>query len=499
MKKIILFLFIVVFFNTNFYSEAAANKTHGELKMTGTDNQIASNTINNSSIKKIKQPSVAGTFYTSDKKELTAQINGFKNNSRNSYKTPTRAVIVPHAGLVYSGRLAYEGISQLDKNIKNIFIFAPAHRVGFSGIALTSYGAWSTPLGEIDINKTITKEIALNFGGKVYDEAIAPEHSIEVEIPFIQTLFNDVKIIPILVGQENPEIIYRIINKYYKDTQNGFIISSDLCHYLPDDKAKMVDNYTAQLIETCTTDNFSHELACGATSILGLIQFAKEHNYSLIRIDMSNSGDATFDKSRVVGYGCWFLYEGERNEFIKENYSDFVLNLCRESIKTKSVDISKIVYPKVFSEYGAVFVTLEKFGNLRGCIGSILPRRSLIEDIISNSQNAAYSDPRFKPVEKNEIKDLNIAVSLLSIPKPMKFKDEADLLNQIRKGIDGIIIKDKEHQAVYLPSVWELIPDKKEFLNSLKVKAGLPPNHFSKTFEAYRFETVYIKEKSNKQ
>ena len=450
---------------------------------------------NNISITKIKPPSVAGTFYNADKTLLEKQIAEFKKNSINMYNTPTRAVIVPHAGLIYSGKLAYEGISQLDKNIKNIFIFAPAHRVAIEGLGTTSYDAWQTPLGNIKVNRTIVNELISNYGVKITDDALAPEHAIEVELPFIQTDFKDIKIIPILMGRVDYDKVYRIIKHYYKNPENGFIISSDLSHYLPDATAKKVDLYTAQHIEAGITDNFTHELACGATGILGLMKFADENNYNLIRIDMSNSGYTSFDKGRVVGYGCWFLYEGERNKFIKDAYSDYILKLCRESIKTKAVDRTKLVFPQVLSEYGAVFVTLEKNGNLRGCIGSILPQRPLIDDIILNSQNAAYSDPRFKPVNKNEIDDLSIAVSLLTVPKPMKFKNEADLLNQIRPNIDGIIIKDGNYQAVYLPSVWELIPDKKEFLNSLKVKAGMSPTHFSKSFEAYRFESEYIKEK----
>ena len=458
--------------------------------------KVSANTkgiITMDTIEKIKQPSVAGTFYTADKTALEKQITEFKKNSRNTYKTPTRAVIVPHAGLVYSGRLACEGISQLDKNIKNVFIFAPAHRVAIDGLGTTSYDAWRTPLGDIKVNKTITQELINNFGVKITDNALAPEHAIEVELPFVQTELKNVKIIPVLMGNVEPDKVYKIISHYYKNKENGFIISSDLSHYLPNDTAKKVDNYTAQHIEACVSDNFTHELACGATGILGLMKFTQENNYSLIRIDMSNSGATTFDNNRVVGYGTWFLYEGERNEFIKENYSDFILNLCRESIKTRKIKSSEIEYPQVLSEFGAVFVTLEKNGNLRGCIGSIIPQRPLIDDIIINAQNAAYSDPRFNPVDKSEIKDLSIAVSLLSVPKPMKFKDEQDLLNQIRQNIDGIIIRDGNYQAVYLPSVWEQIPDKKMFLNSLKVKAGRSADHFSKTFEAYRFETSYIK------
>ena len=259
-------------------------------------------------------------------------------------------------------------------------------------------------------------------------------------------------------------------------------------------KAKRIDNVTAQLIETNTTDNFSHELACGATGILGLIGFAKQRDFSLIRIDMANSGNVTADKNRVVGYGTWFLYEGERNDFIKENYSELLIDICKKSIKSKfKKEPVNIPLPQVFLQTGASFVTLEKHGNLRGCIGSIIPHRPLIEDLILNAQHSAFADPRFRPVEEIEIEDLEIAISLLSIPKPMSFSGEQDLLNQIRPFVDGIIIKDKGRQAVYLPSVWEQLPDKIEFLNSLKVKAGLPANYFSNTLETYKFETAYIK------
>ena len=116
----------------------------------------------------------------------------------------------------------------------------------------------------------------------------------------------------------------------------------------------------------------------------------------------------------------------------------------------------------------------------------------MINDLINHAQDAAFRDPRFNPLEEDELKELEIDVSILTEPKKMNFKDEQDLLNQIVPNKDGIIIKDRQYQAVYLPSVWEEIPDKIMFLKSLKIKAGLHPDHFSNSFEAYRFETEYI-------
>lgn len=449
----------------------------------------------NSVMEKIKQPSVAGTFYSADANELKTQIETFAQNSKNQYTQPTRAVIVPHAGLVYSGRLAFEGISQLDKNIDNIFIFAPAHKVGFEGLALSSFDFWQTTFGKININQEINKEIKEKFNAEFNDFALEKEHSIEVQLPLIQTLFNkEIKIIPILIGMESYDKIEEIISTYYDNNKNGFIISSDLSHFLKDNEAKKVDSITAQMIESLNIQNFSHQQACGLIGILGLIKFAKKRDYSLIRIDMTNSSAVTGDKTSVVGYGCWFLYEGKKNQFLKDHFSKFILDLCKISIRSRLEKIeSKINYPQILDEQGACFVTLEKSGSLRGCIGSIIAHRSLMEDLLINAQNAAFSDPRFTPVTKEELNDLQIAVSILSAPQQIIFENEEDLLNKIRENQDGIIIKEGNHQAVYLPSVWEQLPDKKEFLNTLKIKAGLRPDYFSQTFQAYRFETVYIK------
>lgn len=446
-------------------------------------------------MKKIKYPAAAGTFYPNNALELKKQIEFFAQYCQNDYTYASRAVIVPHAGLIYSGRLAYEGISLLDRNLKNLFIFAPAHRVGFEGLSLSGFELWQTPLGEIEVNQQINNELKEKFNAQFFDKAFEYEHSIEVQLPLIQSVFKNVKIIPLLAGSADYQVISQIIKYYYDDKENGFIISSDLSHFLTDEKAKKIDAVTADMIETGNIDNFQYEQACGALGIAGLVDFANKKNYSLIRIGMHNSGLTTGDKTRVVGYGSWFLYEGQTNEFIKKYYSKLIIDICRQAIKSKfEPDIEEIKYPQIFGRIGACFVTLEKNNNLRGCIGSVIARRPLINDIIMNAKNSAFSDPRFLPVQQNEISQLKIAVSILSEPKKMSFTDENDLLRQMRPNIDGIIIKDGIYQAVYLPSVWEQLPDKREFLETLKVKAGLNPDYFSDIFEAYRFETVYIKE-----
>ena len=225
---------------------------------------------------KVKEPSVADIFYSSDEEKLKNQIKSFECDR--TYEYQTRCVIVPHAGLFYSGQIAYQGISQLDRNIKNIFIFAPAHRVSFEGIALSGYDEWKTPLGNIEINQEINKELEENFGANILDEAYKEEHSVEIEVPVIQSLFKDVKIIPVLIGNEGPDKITDIISKYYDNKDFGFVISSDLSHFLTDEKAKRLDNQTAVMIEAGNMQGFSFNQACGAIGIYGLVSFANKNN-----------------------------------------------------------------------------------------------------------------------------------------------------------------------------------------------------------------------------
>lgn len=444
---------------------------------------------------RVKEPTLAGTFYTNNKEDLSDQMEYFAAESKNYYNTPTRAVIVPHAGLVFSGRVAYEGINQLDKNIKNLFIIAPSHKVAFDGIAVSSYNALKTPIGQSYIHHDLTQELMDKFGAKVNDETFDSEHSLEVELPIIQSIFKHANIIPIMVGKDSPAIIDQIISEYYPDEKNGFIISSDLSHFLTDEEARKMDAETAKMIESGDIRQFRYEQACGAIGIAGLVSYANKNNYSLIRIDMTNSSEASEDKSRVVGYGSWFLYEGTKMDYIEKNYQKLIPQLCKIVLKS-TFDKGQVTiqYPQILDEEGACFVTLEKDGMLRGCIGSIVAHRPLITDLVENTRNAAFNDRRFNPVTPEEVDSLKINVSILTPAYKIDFKDEADLLEKITPEKDGIIVIDGEHQGVYLPSVWEELPDKKEFWNSLKVKAGLTEDYWSDDLKAYRFETIYMKE-----
>lgn len=454
-------------------------------------------------MKKIKEASVAGKFYSYNKIELIENISNIKNKINKVYKDSTRGLIVPHAGHIYSADIALMGYQYLDDSTRTLFIFAPSHNKYFEGLITSSYDSWRTPLGDIDLDLDIIKKLTSEFGVKYLDEPFNNEHSIEVQLPLIQMLRSNIKIVPILIGNVDYTKISTIIKEFWSNKSTSFIISSDLSHFYKDNEAKMLDALTAEFIENKDINSFHEKQACGLRGILALINFASDMNFNLIRISMKNSSEVNNNKNQVVGYGSWLLTEKSTNEFIKDNFSYLLLDIAKESISSRfklittsefKPDISK--YAGVLQEKGASFVTLTLNKQLRGCIGSIIAYRSLIEDISINAYNSAFNDTRFTPLTEEEYNLIKISISLLSPPVKLDFKDENDLLAKITKDKDGLIIRDKNYKAVYLPSVWEYFEDKQSFLNSLKQKAGLSSHYFSNTFEAFSFETITIEEKN---
>ena len=452
-----------------------------------------------------KQPSFAGSFYPENAEDLTNLLNSYKKNRVADYKS--KAIIVPHAGYIFSGHAMMASYVHLEMS-ENIFIIAPSHHYGFNNIALPEYTYFDTPLGSLEVNNTLIKDIAENFPCLISNEPFENEHSIEVQLPFIQHLFcpqvqsaidfvkglkkfgKKIKIIPILTGNCDYRLVSDIISKYWENS--SFIISSDLSHFYPQNEARQIDSYTATIIETGKIEFFEKHQACGLAGIKGLVEFANNNDCSLIRTMLYDSGDVSNDTSKVVGYGSWFLYTDSYNKFVETYYSDYILKVVKATILSMINEENFIPpnIPQPLLHYGATFVTLKLNNQLRGCMGSVYPVKPLIVDIIDNSKNAGFYDPRFIPITAEEVNQITIAVSVLSSPERILFKDEKDLLSKIYP--HGIILVDGDKRAVYLPEVWEQLPDREYFLNSLKEKAGLSPNYFSKRLEAYKFDTVSI-------
>lgn len=454
-----------------------------------------------------KNATFAGTFYPEKPEEITNLLNSYKQDIKIDYKS--KAIIVPHAGVYYSGHAAMAGFQRLEPS-ENIFIIAPSHHHKFNNIALPEYTYFDTPLGSLEVNNRLIKDITENFPCMLSNEVFDNEHSIEVQLPFIQNLFfphvqsaidfvkglknigRKIRIVPVLVGDCDYRLISDLISTYWENS--SFVISSDLSHYYPIQECRQIDTYTATIIETGKLECFQPQQACGLIGIMGLVDFANTNECSLIRAMLYNSGDISRETEKVVGYGSWFLYTDTKNEYLEQYYSEYILRVVKASI-IAAINGEEFIprdIPTPLTQYGASFVTLKRKGELRGCIGSVYPTKPLILDLIDNARNAAFQDSRFEPVTAEEISHLQVSVSILSSIERINFKDERDLLSKIHP--HGLIIDDLGRRAVYLPIVWEQLPDRQAFLNTLKEKAGLPQDYFSKSLEAYKFDATYITE-----
>lgn len=259
----------------------------------------------------VRLPAVAGTFYPADPEVLRHTIDALLSDVSGSepIADDVVAVIVPHAGYVYSGPTAaviFSPLSALRGKRDRVLLLGPSHRVGFRGVAAPTTAAFRTPLGDIPLD-TEALERALAFHYVVrHDGPHTHEHSLEVELPFLQRVLGDFTLLPFSVGEASAEEVAQLIALYADDSRTLIVISSDLSHYLPYAQAIATDQVTAREI-VALAPSLSHEQACGATPVNGLLWFARERGLRMTLVDLRNSGDTAGDKQRVVGYGAFVL------------------------------------------------------------------------------------------------------------------------------------------------------------------------------------------------
>ncbi|MBU0530568.1 MAG: AmmeMemoRadiSam system protein B [Candidatus Aenigmatarchaeota archaeon] len=252
----------------------------------------------------MRKPAVAGAFYPADKKELREMILGFIRYSRTvCIQGELKALIVPHAGYIYSGVVAAAGYKLLkDSKYKKFLILGPSHYVPFMGASFSFDDYWSTPLGKVPVIKPEETE---NL--KSVPEAHIQEHSIETQLPFLQVVVKQFGILPLILGYVNPKSLAKeLIN--YLDDETFIIISSDLSHYHTYEEARNIDSFSNKVIPSLDTNNAERIDACGSSGIQTVLHIAKQLGWKGVLIDYKNSGDTAGDKNHVVGYGCYGFY-----------------------------------------------------------------------------------------------------------------------------------------------------------------------------------------------
>jgi MEMO1 family protein len=454
----------------------------------------------------IRHPAVAGTFYPADRDALERQLALFLSEAANDAPSPAvpKAIIGPHAGYVYSGPVAARAYARLAAGrgkISRVVLIGPSHYVAFRGLAVDTATAWAMPGGTVQLDtEAIARLRALPMVGEL-DAAYQREHALEVHVPFLQHVLGEFRLVPIVAGDAPAEVVATVFDALWGGPETLIVVSTDLSHYLDYAACRRLDQSTAEAIEQFDPA-ITPTQACGAVPTRGLLLAARQRGMTIERLDLRNSGDTAGPRDRVVGYGAWALYEGtapDSERTAVEAVGPTLIDLARRSIlfgldtgQPPHLTADGTVAP-LLAAPGAAFITLRRSGALRGCIGSAVATRPLIVDVAQHAFNAAFRDWRFPRLDWLELARLSLSVSVLTRPEPMRFTDEAGLLAQLRPGVDGLIIEDLGRRSLFLPSVWEELTDRRQFLMALKLKAGLAADHFTPGFRAQRFRSIEVK------
>ncbi|WP_347839201.1 AmmeMemoRadiSam system protein B [uncultured Draconibacterium sp.] len=456
---------------------------------------------------------VAGQFYPASPEKLRAQLDEyFQEAAKIDTDQTLRALIAPHAGYVFSGKVAAAAFKQIPpgKKYKTVFVLASSHRYSFNGASVYTRGNYETPLGEIQVNTTVAKKLqAASSVFTEHSDSHNYEHSLEVQLPFLQyRLGNEFSLVPIILGTHSASHCKKLAEalRPYFTANNLFIISSDFSHFPACNDAISTDLLTADAICTNNADELLKTLEankkkaisnldtslCGWTSVLSLLYLTQNSKFDYRKLAYQNSGDNALygDRERVVGYYAIGIYERPVFRISKTEQVE-ILQWTRNAIARflgKKITEAKTKKSRILETKAGVFVSIYINNELRGCIGGFAGEKTLREMISTHAVSAA-NDNRFNPVEPFELENMSLEVSVLTPLKKIHSIDEFQL------GKHGIYIKSGFNSGTFLPQVAEKTGwSKEEFLGRCaKDKAGIGWEGW-KTAELYTYEVAIVKE-----
>lgn len=458
----------------------------------------------------VRAPAVAGSFYPASADALRRDVSDLLAHPEGpALATVPKALIVPHAGYIYSGPIAASAYATLlphRADITRVVLLGPAHHIPVRSIALSSADQFRTPLGDVALDTDGMQRLARRANAVVSADAHLDEHSLEVQLPFLQSVLGAFTLLPIVVGDAAPTEVADVIESEWGGDETLIVISSDLSHYLSDARARSADARTVDDILALRA-SLGHRQACGATPVNGMLIAARRRGLRAIALDVRNSSQTAGDPDRVVGYASFAFVPaeaasladapGEAAAPLNDAQGETLLRLARGAIAS-ALGVAKPVMDDDATWLrapGATFVTLTLDGDLRGCIGSVMAHRTLREDVRENAVASALHDSRFRPLTPAELRAVRVEVSLLSAPEPMPVRDEADAVATLRPHIDGVVLECGPFRGLFLPQVWEQLPQPRAFLRQLKRKAGLPAEFWDQQVRLSRFTVAKWKER----
>ena len=456
----------------------------------------------------IRSAKVAGAFYPDDRSELLELVTDLvKRQPEAAAGRNPRILIVPHAGYQYSGLVAGNGFRQLQGHrYDGVVVVGFTHQMPFTGSSVDTVEAYETPIGVLPVDQEASA-ILRTYPGIGYVEAVhdSSEHSLEVELPFLQVALERPRIIPVLMGGVSLAEANRLADALAGLSRLGdylFVFSTDLSHYHSHDEAQRIDEGTIHALLSETPQAVSRLFqegtieACGQGPIVTSLLLAQRLGYLQPKLlYQANSGDTWGNPSKVVGYAAIGMYEraAPKAARVSTKAGRALVQASRVALEEQiekrppARPIKLDSYPELGKARG-VFVTLRKAGQLRGCIGRIRNPESLAQSIREVALDAALHDPRFAPVSAQELPQLHVEVSVLTEPVAVATADD------IVPGRDGVILSADGHSGVFLPQVWDETGwTRLEFLRELaSQKAGLSPDAWQHaslfTFQAQVFQ-----------
>ena len=443
----------------------------------------------------VRKAVIAGTWYPGDPSRLKSDIEGYLHSARvTDIGGKVTGLVAPHAGYVYSGQVAAYAYKVAQSNkFDAVILIGPSHRARFRGASIYNGEGYETPLGVMPVDSSLAGEIVSYSNGVVslVPDDRSPENSLEIQVPFLQVILGDIPFVPVLMGTQDMDTCKALADAIIKavgDKRVLVVASSDFSHYHDYDKAVGMDSAALGHIEKMDIEGFLRSLesgrceACGAGAIIVTMMVAKAMGADRgMVLKYMNSGDVTGDKSGVVGYAAVAFYEDAGNDMkerevtgdeLTKQEKELLLKMARKSIESGftggEIPRFKIESSTLKKKMGA-FVTLKKQGRLRGCIGLIEGRKPLYETVEEMAQAAAFKDPRFRSVKKDELEGLDIEISALT---PLR---QIENVGEIETGRHGIYIVKGFHSGLLLPQVaTEYSWDRDTFLRETCAKADLP-------------------------
>ncbi len=483
---------------------------------------------------KVRPAAVAGSFYPADPQALSAMIDALlaqvsEPPIQDLIRDPILAAVAPHAGYPYSGPVAaYTYAALKGRKFRRVVVIAPSHYVAFDFTSIYDGDAYSTPLGNVPVDKAFARELVkmsptMRLSGQGHDATAAGgEHAIEVELPWLQTVLGNFELVPIVMGDQSYErsralgvALAKLIGRDEKDGATLVLASSDLSHYHAYDDAVAMDHKTLNALKAwdyfSMSRNFQTRVweACGGAPILAAMIYAERRGANQARVlEYANSGDVTGDRSRVVGYSADVFMKAPGAETVETPFSlsaeekRELLALARKSVEFVVLNHAAYEPPagssaalglelnQALNQERGAFVTLSENGALRGCIGYTSPAEPLYLTVRDTATLAAVRDPRFPAVSAAELPRLEYEISVLS---PLRRVTDA---GQIKMGEDGLLIKNGDREGLLLPQVpVEQKWDRETFLEQTCVKARLRPGCWKdEDTDIFRFTAVVFGE-----